>query len=148
MTLDRAIDEAERLEVFDLRAVQQLCSRSHGRRGVAILRTALDRYQPAGETRSELEREFVRRCLAGGIPHPSVNRVVEGLEVDALWKAARLVVELDGFAFHKTRRAFERDRVRDSKLQLAGYRVLRITAVRLRDQPEEVVATIKSLLAV
>jgi len=56
---------------------------------------------------------------------------VAGLEVDAVWPQWRLVAELDGYAFHGTRAAFERDRERDARLQLAGYRVLRFTHRKL-----------------
>jgi very-short-patch-repair endonuclease len=40
---------------------------------------------------------------------------------------AQLVIEVDGYAFHSTRTAFERDRRRDTELLGAGYRVLRVT---------------------
>jgi very-short-patch-repair endonuclease len=58
----------------------------------------------------------------------------------------RLVVELDGHEFHRTRAAFERDRIRDAALQLAGFRVLRITYRRLEQEPAEVIATVRALL--
>ena len=48
-------------------------------------------------------------------------------EVDALWPAHALVVQLDGFAYHRTRRDRERDASADADLELAGYRVLRLT---------------------
>jgi very-short-patch-repair endonuclease len=69
-----------------------------------------------------------------------------GFEVDALWPHQRLVVELDGYEFHRTRAAFERDRARDAALQLAGYRVLRVTSRRLAGEPAAVAETIRSLL--
>jgi very-short-patch-repair endonuclease len=71
---------------------------------------------------------------------------VAGQEVDILWEEQRLIVELDGHSYHRTRAAFERDRIRDETLQLAGYRVLRITARRLASEPAAVVATVRSLL--
>lgn len=73
--------------------------------------------------------------------------IVEGFEVDAVWLECKLVVELDSHEFHLTRAAFERDRVRDANLQLAGYRVIRITHRRLQDEPEAIVATLRALLA-
>jgi very-short-patch-repair endonuclease len=57
------------------------------------------------------------------------------------------VVELDGFEFHRTRAAFERDRRRDEVLALAGYHVLRITWRRLTDKPASVISTLRRLLA-
>ena len=75
-----------------------------------------------------------------------MNARVAGLEVDALWPDERLIVELDGYAYHRTRSAFERDRARDATLQLAGYRVLRITARRLGRDPDTVAAAVRALL--
>jgi very-short-patch-repair endonuclease len=45
---------------------------------------------------------------------------VNGIEVDLLWREQRLVVEVDGFAYPSGRAAFERDRVRDSRLVALG----------------------------
>jgi very-short-patch-repair endonuclease len=73
--------------------------------------------------------------------------VVEGFVADVLWAKERLVVELDGYAFHRSRTAFERDRARDARLQLAGYRVIRITHRRLLSEPEAVIEEILGMLA-
>ena len=83
---------------------------------------------------------------AAGLPLPATNVKVAGLEVDAVWHRERLVVEVDGYAYHGTRQAFERDRRRDARLLLAGYRVLRITWLRLTREPERVVALIAAAL--
>lgn len=77
---------------------------------------------------------------------PALNAVAAGYEVDAVGMRQRLVVELDGYAFHRTRAAFERDRARDIALQLAGYRVLRITSERLRRDRDGIVAATRALL--
>ena len=70
------------------------------------------------------------------------------MEVDALWARERLIVELDGFAFHHHRTAFERDRARDAALQAAGYRVIRLTHRRLEQEPAAVAAEIRRLLRI
>ena len=70
-----------------------------------------------------------------GLPTPAANVPVAGLEVDFLWPAARLVVELDGYAHHRSRARFERDRERVTRIQLAGYRVLPLIARRLTTGP-------------
>ena len=72
--------------------------------------------------------------------------IVAGFEVDALWPDQKLIVELDGYAFHGTRAAFESDRMRDAALQIAGYRVLRVTYRRLLEEPGAVVSAILELL--
>jgi very-short-patch-repair endonuclease len=68
-------------------------------------------------------------------------------EVDFLWPAHGLIVEVDGYAFHSSRSAFERDRRRDAELQTSGYRVIRITWRQIADEPEAVIATLAAALA-
>ena len=68
-------------------------------------------------------------------------------EVDAYWPRHRLVVEVDGYAFHSHRRAFERDRAKDRELVLAGLRVLRVTWRQLASGPHAVVATLAAALS-
>jgi hypothetical protein len=140
----RMIEEAERRQVFDLRAVERLLARSHGRHGVKPLRIALGEIhgEPA-RVNSDWERDFIDFCDAHEIPRPELNVIVEGHEVDALWRRPKLIVELDSWTHHRHRRAFEDDRRRDGDLQLAGYVVLRITWRRLEREPEEVARQIK-----
>jgi very-short-patch-repair endonuclease len=145
--LERAFEEAERLRLLDIAAVSRICDRSTGRRGVRALNALLSYYRgPVPQTRSELERQFVDVCRDAGLPPPKLNLIVEGFEVDAAWPDRCLIVELDGYAFHRTRAAFECDRLRDAGLQVAGHRVLRVTARRLVDSPHAVAETIRQLL--
>ncbi len=72
---------------------------------------------------------------------------VEGYEVDLLWREQRLIVEVDGFAYHSSRAAFERDRARDAALQAAGYRVVRLTWRQIIDEPHALVAQLAVLLS-
>jgi hypothetical protein len=146
--LRRALDESERLGLFDLRAVERLIGRSRGHRGVRRLTQALEDYVgPPPITRSALERRFLDLCYEGGLPRPQANVLVEGREVDVFWPEHQLIVELDGHAYHHTRAAFEGDRKRDAELQTAGYRVLRITQRRLEGEPEAVTRTVRALLS-
>jgi very-short-patch-repair endonuclease len=73
--------------------------------------------------------------------------VIEGHEVDAIWRSRRLIVEFDGYATHGTRRSFEEDRRRDQQLVVKGYRVIRVTWRQLTREPEAVVATLATALA-
>lgn len=144
--LRRAFEAAEQLRLFDLSAIRAARERNPGRHGLRAINALLPSLIPAPETRSELERLFVEVCREARLPAPVVNASVAGFEVDAVWPVQQLVVELDGYAFHGTRAAFERDRVRDAALQLAGYRVLRVTHRRLTDKPGVVAGTIRRLL--
>jgi very-short-patch-repair endonuclease len=85
-------------------------------------------------TRSEAERVLARLVREARLPLPSMNVPLEGFEVDALWPAQRLVVEVDSFAFHRTRRAWERDHRKTAALEAADYRVLRFTWSDLTDE--------------
>jgi hypothetical protein len=109
--LEGAFEAAERLELLDLSSLHAVFRRNVGRRGLKPLIALLAAHQePAPLTRSELERRFVDLCHEADLSLPALNRIVAGLEVDAVWPEQKLVVELDGYAFHNTRRAFERDR--------------------------------------
>ena len=66
--------------------------------------------------------------------------------VDILFPRSRLVVEIDGWRTHGTRRAFEEDRRRQNRLMALGFRVLRFTWSDLMERPEVVVRTILELL--
>ena len=124
----------DRLELVDISALVDLCeapsNRSRSRQRAHPV-AAPHRLGTVPQTRSALEHRFLRTCQRAGLPPPAVNVPVSGLEVDALWSHERLVVELDGYAYHRGRAAFERDRRRDAALVLAGYRVVRITHWRL-----------------
>lgn len=105
--LARAVDTAERLDVFDLGAVEDVLARARGRRGAAALRRAVAEWRPR-QTRSELEDRFQELLTTTELPRPRFNVLLDGdrsqHEVDAFWPSQRLVVQLDGFAFHRTRR--------------------------------------------
>jgi very-short-patch-repair endonuclease len=144
--LARAVDGAERLGVFDLTAVERVMSRRLGAGGIRRLAALLDDYQAPPLTRSELEHLFLELCRNAGLPQPQTNVRIGDMEVDAIWADRRLVVELDGYASHRTRADFERDRERDSVLLLGGYRVLRITRQRLERDASSVTRMVKELL--
>ena len=146
--LRRALEESERLGIFDLRAEERLIARSTGHRGLRQLKEVIRDYSgPPPITSSELERLFLDLCDEAGLPGHQVNILVEGYEVDDAWPENRLIVELDGYGFHRTRANFENDRVRDAVLQLAGYRVIRITHRRMQDAPAKIVRLLRALLS-
>jgi hypothetical protein len=129
--LATAIDRAERLRIFDLRAVVEVLDRANGRRGARALRRAIAAYEPSTQ-KSLLERHFKALLkTAADIPSPAFNAAVDGEqgthEVDAFWGKQRLAIQLDGFDFHRTRRDRERDAASDADLELAGHRVMRLT---------------------
>lgn len=65
------------------------------------------------------------------------------LHPDVLLREHPLVIEVDGFAFHGGRVAFQRDRERQNLLVQAGYTVLRFTWEDLTDSPAQVVTRVR-----
>lgn len=147
--LTKAIKEAERQRVFDLKAVEAVMVRTRGRRGAGhgALSEALAerRALETTHTLSPLEDAFLPLIRGAGLPLPSTNAIVEGLQVDAVWHTQRVAVELDGWEDHGTRRAFERDRERDAILTAAGWRVVRFTHRQVTRRPDRVAQTLRRL---
>jgi len=81
------------------------------------------------------------------LPPFEVNRRLHGHLVDFVFGDQRVVVEVDGYRYHRSRQRFEADRRRDADLQAAGYAVLRVTWRQLHREPVFVAARLGALLA-
>ena len=101
---------------------------------------------PPSLTRSQAERRLLELVRTAGLPSPETNVRVAGFEVDMLWRAPRLVVEVDGYAFHGSRAAFERDRRKDAALLAAGLRVARLSWRQIVDESEATAELLARLL--
>jgi hypothetical protein len=144
--LDHALQRAEELGLFDLRAFDDVVRRGGRRRGTTELKAALRRNRPEPQfTRSELERMALRIIRRHHLPIPATNAWRHGHEVDLAWPG--VIAELDGYAFHKSRAAFEADRRRISTLSALGYTVLPFTWYQLEDEPDWVAQAIADALA-
>lgn len=145
--LERVLERSEELGIFDLGPIEDVLDRFSHHPGARPLRVALDIYRPDPTfTRSGLEERFLALVKAAGLPTPSMNLNVAGLELDAYWSPERFAVELDVYETHGTRAAFERDHRRHEELLLAGIEFNRITGPRLKREPEQVIARLKRLL--
>jgi len=149
--LRKAVSEAEVQRILDHGAVRRLIRRSRGRRGVARLRLVMDEIHPRTKwTRSDMEIAFLEMCERAGLPEPEVNVTLRlaGRRTmpDFLWRDAGLIVEADSREFHDTGSAFESDREREQRLQLAGWRVSRCTWRQIEREPRRLAETIRGLL--
>lgn len=144
--LERFVADGMRRGIVRRSQLLELLERSPGRSGVYALRGALSYERGPAFTRSKAEQRFLDLVRRAGLPEPMANAKVEGIEVDFYWPVSGLVVEIDGYAYHSDRYAFERDRLRDAELQAAGLRVIRITWRQLTAQPDAVVETIAKAL--
>jgi very-short-patch-repair endonuclease len=145
LLVERAVEDALRRRLVTRAALD--AEASLRRPGSARIQQLLALERAPALTRSEAERRLVELIRAAGLPAPDHNVRVMGLEVDMLWREQGLVVEVDGFAYHSGRAAFERDRVRDARLAADGLRVMRITWRQLSAQPHAVVARLAEALA-
>lgn len=145
--LDRLLERAEELGLFDLHALEDVLDRAGGHRGRGRLRRALALYQPDPTfTRSRFEKLFRRHVRRAGIADPSMNFNAHGYELDAYWPDLRFAVELDLFETHGSRAAFERDRLRQEELKLVGIEMIQITRPRLLREPDAVLRNLAALL--
>ncbi len=145
---DRTVEAALARQLVSTTEIDAALRRAGSRRGVGRVRRALD--QIAGGpaiTRSEAERRLIALVRRARVPSPEANSRVCGFEVDLAWPAQRLIVEVDGYEFHGTRSAFERDRRRDADLLAQGWRVIRLTSRRIVDEPEAVISLLAGALA-
>ena len=97
-----------------------------------------------GPTRSELERRFLALVLDAGLPAPLINHRVGAVEADFTWPDHQVIVETDGYAYHRA--AFESDRARDQALTAHGFLVIRVTWRQLRDEPLRIAALLAQTL--
>jgi very-short-patch-repair endonuclease len=129
------------------RQIEQGIARRPNLPGAGRLHAILNQDGGPRRTRRWAERRLLSLVRQAGLPVPLTNTLLNGCQVDAFWPDHRLVVEIDSWEFHGGRQAFETDRARDAVHTAAGYRVLRFTAVQLRDQPLIVIGQLSAALA-
>jgi very-short-patch-repair endonuclease len=88
----------------------------------------------SGPTRSKLERAFKRFAKKYELPPYRLNVWLHGYEVDVVFDAEKLIVELDGWIFHRGRRSHDENRERDTHLKDHGFDTIRITSKRLGER--------------
>jgi very-short-patch-repair endonuclease len=109
-------------------------------RGNAKLRRILAGAVDPADVRSVLELRFLRLCAAYGIPRPQVNVRIGAWTPDFLWPEMGLVVETDGYEFHRTAAARRRDATKDEFLRSIGLTVIRLTWADVTERPAETAA--------
>jgi predicted transcriptional regulator of viral defense system len=141
-----AIEAAERLELFDGRAMTDLLDRSPGRATTKIRAVLADMTDTVPWSRSELERYFLELIREAGLPEPQVNMKVLGEDADFYWPTKRVIVETDSWGFHRSRTQFEEDRRRDTQRALQGLQSIRLTQRRMQTERARVQADLRALL--
>ena len=77
--------------------------------------------------RSGYERSTLRWMLAAGLPRPSSNMMIEGIEIDFGWPEFKIALEISPFFTHGSELAQRRDAQRRRLLQKVGWRVIEAT---------------------
>jgi REase_MTES_1575 len=149
--VERLMNEAEVLRLWDPLSLHDLLDRYPRRAGSRVVRAALvARSEGATFTRSSVEEMFIELLDEAGLPRPETNVILQygarTFEVDCLWRRQRLIVELDAYGTHSTPASFESDRERDQILAVARWRVVRVTYRQMKHAPAQVKARVRDLL--
>jgi hypothetical protein len=143
--LDRALQrDWIRLDELTER-VRQLAGQRGVPRLVRLVRAV------AGGTRSAGERLLGDLLAGAGIVGWAFNVAIGDVRGpigigDVVFRDSRVVIEVDGWAFHVTPDRFQRDRERQNRLVAAGWTVLRFTWRDLTERPDDVISTVASIL--
>jgi very-short-patch-repair endonuclease len=147
--LERALDDGLHRHTVRLTQVRDALTRAgQHRKGAAVLNGLLrERESGSGITRSGGEQHLWALLLEARLPKPERNQQLGEYNVDMLWRAERLVVEVDSYDWHLRKASFVNDRVRDADLEAQGFTVPRFTADQIGSEPFYVVARIAAALA-
>lgn len=133
--VERAINEADRLDLIDPQMLRSEIRELEPRPGMACMRRLLgcDALTDTG-----LERKFLAIVRSAGLPRPLTQEQVSGYRVDFFWPDLGLVVETDGWRYHRTAGEQATDHRRDQAHTAAGLTTLRFAESQVRYKPEEV----------
>jgi hypothetical protein len=140
----RAFNDAWRARLLKPQSIADVVQRFPNHAGAGRVRQFID--VRGGPTRSGWEDGFPAFCKRYGLPEPSMCTPVAGYEVDALFVAERLIVELDSWHFHSDAEAFESDRDRDADTLAADHETVRITWTRIEQRPAREAARLHQIL--
>jgi hypothetical protein len=136
-TVERAINEADKLDVIDADALRRALDDYPGQQGVHPLRRILDKHT-FRLSDDELELLFRPIAAAAGLPTPLTKQRVNKFEVDFFWPDLGLVVETDGWRYHRTPAAQTRDALRFQRHTAAGLTPLRFSHYQVKYEPRHV----------
>ncbi len=143
-SLARFINDGRRSKVLTLEALADVADRNPTHPGARLLKWHAETKN--NPTRSDREDDFLVFCERYGLPTPVVNELLHGFEVDAYFPEEKLIVELDGWPFHRDRESFENDRDRDATMLMHGIATIRITYDRFEAVPDREAARLDLIL--
>jgi len=145
-TVERAINEADKLDVIDADSLRRALDDRSGEPGVRPLREILDEHT-FRLSDDELERLFRPLAAAAGLPVPMTKVMVDKFEVDFFWAEIGLVVETDGWRYHRTPSAQSRDALRFQRHTASGLTPLRFSHHQVKYEPRHVEDILRTTLS-
>jgi len=142
MEVERAVNEADKLDLIDPETLRAALEGYGGQSGVRPLRVVLDA-RTFRLSDSDLEILFRPIASAAGLPPPLTKQMVNGFEVDFFFPDLGLVVETDGLRYHRTASAQARDARRDRSHTLAGMTPLRFTHYEVKHEAAKVAQALR-----
>lgn len=145
----RLMDDALLRGAVTLEALRETHMRTAGRHGAPLAGKLLALAR--GGARSQAERIAHHELRAAGLSGWTANTAltVPGLGrviADIVFADQRVIVEVDGWAYHRDLRAFRRDAARQNALLAAGWTVIRTNWYELMEEPAVFVATVRRVL--
>jgi hypothetical protein len=135
--VERAINEADKLDVIGADDLRRALDNYPGQPGIRLLRQVLDKHT-FRLSDDELERLFRPIAASAGLPVPLTKHKVNEFEVDFFWPDLGLVVETDGWRYHRTPSAQTRDALRFQTHTAAGLTPLRFSHYQVKHEPQHV----------
>jgi hypothetical protein len=142
--LTRLVNDQRRTGQLRLAALQDLLERNPRHPGTKLLRPFVE--NPTNPTNSQFEDDFLAFCAKYGLPRPEINFPFNGRKLDAYFPEHGLIVETDGWEFHKSRESFEDDRERDADHLDHGLPTVRLTRRRFEQAPDQEAARLHRIL--
>jgi hypothetical protein len=143
--LTRLVNDTLRSRLLRPAALRDVLQRNRHHPGAELLAPFAD--SPTNPTRSDFEDDFLAFLAAYHLPTPQINVYVNGREVDAYFADHNVIVECDGWDYHKDPEAFEDDRERDTHNLDHGLSTVRVTKKRLTNTPDDEAARLRRILS-
>jgi Protein of unknown function (DUF559) len=143
VNIGKLLHEAIVNELFDLNAIARVLARNPTAPGTRRLAEALTEEVPF--TRSDLEHATLELFRSFSLPEPDTNAWVSDgeklVEVDFLWREFGLIVEVDGWRYHRSRWRLRQDAAKTAALRAQGWHVIRFSEFEISGTPAQVAAT-------
>jgi very-short-patch-repair endonuclease/predicted transcriptional regulator of viral defense system len=140
--VEKAINAADRLGLVDSETLRATVPGLAPRPGMACIRrlAGCDALTDTG-----LERKFLAIVRSANLPLPRTQAMVSGYRVDFYWPDLGLVVETDGWRYHRTPGEQATDQRRDQAHARSGLTTLRFSEDQVRREPRAVQRTLTAV---